>query len=126
MQNAIPTRKITGTMRFEVALNAVPITATVAISEATERSKPRTSSTKAWPTTTMPSGAAWVSTSWMFLALRKLSETSAPKAIEQGAEDEQAIALEEVARGVSPLGRRGAAGLWRDGRVPHARRLRST
>ena len=81
VQNAIPTRKITGTMRFEVALKAVPITATVAISDATERSKPRTSSTKAWPTTTMPSGAAWVSTSWMFLALRKLSETSAPKAM---------------------------------------------
>ena len=48
------------------------------------------------------------------------------EADQQGAKDEQAIALEEVARRMPPLGRRGAAGLWREGRVAHARRLRST
>ena len=43
-ENRIAATKITGIMSLELARKAVASTATVAISEATERSSPRTSS----------------------------------------------------------------------------------
>ncbi len=56
----IAAAKITGIIASEVALKAVASTATLAISEATERSSPRTRITKVCPSTTSASGAAWM------------------------------------------------------------------
>src|ERR1700755_692012 len=76
-EKAIAATKIMGIASLLVALNAVARTATVAISEATERSSPRTRITKVWPTTTMPRGAAIVSTLTRLAGRRKGGETTA-------------------------------------------------
>jgi hypothetical protein len=76
-EKAIAATKIIGIASLVVALKAVASTATVAISEATDRSSPRTRMTKVWPTTTMPSGAAMVSTLTRLAGRRKVGESAA-------------------------------------------------
>jgi len=52
----------------------VAATAAVAITEPTDKSRPRTMMTKVWPITTMPSGATCCSMFEMLLPLRKAGE----------------------------------------------------
>ena len=69
--------KITGIMLSDVARNAVAKTATVAINDATERSRPRTKMANVCPSTTIPRGAAIVSTFKRFPGRKNAGEASA-------------------------------------------------
>ena len=59
------------TDQFVVSSKDVAMTAAVAITEATDRSNPRTRMTRHWPRTTTPSGAALVKTFWRLFGERK-------------------------------------------------------
>ena len=66
--------KNTGSASLSCPLKHVATTAAVAITEATERSSPRTKITSTCPMTTMPSGAACNSMLEMLLAVRKAGD----------------------------------------------------
>ena len=87
--------RIAGIIASLLAPKAVATTAAVAMIEATDRSSPRTSSTKVWPSTTMPSGAACVSRFCRLLGRRKLGVASPATISKKHGEGEQAPAVGE-------------------------------
>ena len=87
-------KSVSGKARAPTPSNCVAITAAVAITEDTERSKPLTKITIDWPSTTMASGATLVSTFCRLVEERKAGRHRGGEKHENSAEGEQTVALD--------------------------------